>query len=384
MRFEFTTATQVVFGPGTLAEAGRLAKALGRRAALVVGKKPQRAQRLVDELAEARITTTTIAVSHEPTVDDVVSGAAAARRFGAEMVIGMGGGSVMDAAKAISALLTNEDSVFDYIEIVGKGQPLELPAAPWIAIPTTAGTGAEATRNSVLTVPERGLKVSLRSPYLLARLAIIDPELTLDMPAALTASTGMDALSQLIEAYLSTKANPMTDSLCAAGIPRAAHALPVACAQPRELSARTDLALASLWSGMALANAGLGGVHGLASPIGGMFRAPHGAICGALLGPIMGANIRALRSRQPDSPALIRYAEIARWLTRRIDAQAEDGAVWINHLVSTLQLPKLSALKVPVARAAEVVTRAMETNSMKTNPIELSVEEITAALNEAL
>ncbi len=384
MRFEFTTATQVVFGPGTLSEAGRLAKSLGRRAALVVGKKPQRAQRLVEELAEARITTTTIAISHEPSVDDVVSGAAAARRFGAEMVIGMGGGSVMDAAKAISALLTNEDSIFDYLEVVGKGQPLELPAAPWIAIPTTAGTGAEVTRNAVLSVPERGVKVSLRSPYLLARLAIIDPELTFDMPPALTASTGMDALAQLIEAYVSSKANPITDALCVAGIPRAAHALPVACAEVRDLPSRVDLSLASLWSGMALANAGLGAVHGLASPIGGMFRAQHGAICGALLGPIMAANIKALRARRSDSPALVRYSEIARWLTRRIDAQAEDGAAWISHLSQSLLLPKLSALKVPAARAGDIVTRAMEASSMKTNPIELYAEELAAALAEAL
>lgn len=384
MRFEFTTASQIVFGPGTLSEAGRLVKVWGRRAVVVVGKRQQRVQRLLDLLEENRIVTTTVAVVQEPTVDDVVSGAAAARRFGAEMVIGMGGGSVVDAAKAISALLTNEDSIFDYLEVVGKGHPFELPPAPWIAIPTTAGTGSEVTKNAVLRVPERGVKVSLRSPYLLSRLALVDPELTLDMPAALTASTGLDALSQLIEAYTCNRANPTCDALCSAGIPKAAKALPVAVRDPKDLSARVDLSLASLWSGMALANAGLGAVHGLAAPLGGLYRAPHGAICGALLAPVMSANIQALRSRGTDTADLLgRYADVARWLTGRAEATPEEGAAWMKEFAAAMGIPKLSALKIPEAKFADIAAKAVDASSMKANPIALTTEELAQVLAQA-
>lgn len=384
MRFEFSTATQVIFGPGTLSEVGHLAKGWGRRALVVVGRKQQRAQRLLEELEKARIGTTSVVIPREPTVDDVVSGAAAARRYGAEMVIGIGGGSVMDAAKAISALMTNEDPVNEYLEVVGAGHPLELPGAPWMAIPTTAGTGAEVTRNAVLSIPERGIKVSLRSHHLYAKVALIDPELALDMPPALTAATGLDALAQLIESYVSCKANPMTDSLCSAGIPRAAHALPLACKAPGDLPARTDLALASLWSGMALANSGLGVVHGLASPLGGYYRAPHGALCGALLGPSMEVNIRALRAREDGVHALARYTEVARWLTRRIDAQAEDGAAWIKHLVATLEIPRLSTYKVQDAQIPGMVEKALQASSMKGNPVVLSSEEVALIVRDAI
>ena len=383
MRFEFSTATQIVFGPGTVSEAGRLAKAWGRRAVVVVGKRSQRAQRVLELLEENRIVHSTVAVSQEPTVDDVVSGAAAARRFGAEMVIGVGGGSVMDAAKAISALMANEDSVFDYLEVVGKGQPFELPPAPWMAIPTTAGTGAEVTRNAVLRVPERGVKVSLRSPYLLARLALVDPELTLEMPPALTASTGLDAISQLIEAYTSSRANPHTDALCAAGIPKALKALPAAVQDPKALEPRIDLSLAAMWSGMALANAGLGAVHGLAAPLGGQYRAPHGAVCGSLLGPVMAANLKALRSRAADHPALARYAEIARWATGRPDASPEDGAAWFAEFARSLGVPRLSAHKVDPAKFADIAARAAEASSMKANPVALTADELQQVLAAA-
>ncbi len=383
MRFEFSTASQIVFGPGTLAEAGKLAKVWGRRAVVIVGKRPQRAQRVLDLLEENRVVTSTVAVVQEPTVDDVVSGAAAARRFGAEMVIGVGGGSVMDAAKAISALMTNEDSVFDYLEVVGKGQPFELPPAPWMAVPTTSGTGAEVTKNAVLRVPERGVKVSLRSPYLFARVALVDPELTLDMAPALTTSTGLDAISQLIEAYTSSRANPTCDALCAAGISKAVRALPEAVRDPKSLQARIDLSLAGLWSGIALANAGLGAVHGLAAPIGGQYRAAHGAVCGALLAPVMEMNISALRSRGADNPALGRYADVARWVTGHTDATPEDGAAWIRQFVGSLGNPRLSALKITNDKFTEIAAKAAEASSMKANPIALTADELCQVLTNS-
>lgn len=385
MRFEFSTATQIVFGPGTLAEAGKLAKAWGRRALVVTGASPERAKRLLDELAAERIASTTISIPHEPTIDDVVKGAEVARKFNAEMVIAFGGGSVLDAAKALSILLTNEAPIYDYLEVVGKAQPVDLPGAPWMAIPTTAGTGAEVTRNAVLSVPERKLKVSLRSPLLFARIALVDPELALGLPPALTASTGLDALAQLIEAYVCTRSNPLVDALCGAGLPKAALALPIAYIEGSNLEARTELALASLWSGMALTNAGLGAVHGLASPIGGTFSsAPHGAVCGALLAPVMEANIKALSSRRPDSLARGRYTDVARWLTGSEEATAEDGVAWVRKLVSGLKIPGLASYGVGVGDLSELAEKACAASSMKANPIPLEKDELVSLLREAL
>ena len=384
MRFEFATAARIVFGAGTLAEAGQLAGEWGRRATVVTGRNRVRAQRLLAHFAAAGIATEIVTIDHEPSTDDVARGVASARAFRADSVIGFGGGSAIDAAKAIAGLLTNGGAPLDYLEVVGQGRPLARPAAPWMAIPTTAGTGAEVTRNAVLSVPGSGVKVSLRSPHLLARVALVDPELTLDLPPALTASTGLDALTQLLEAYVCNRANPMTDAICAAGIPRAAQALLVACRDGHDLAARTDLALASLWSGFALANAGLGAGHGFAAPVGGLYPAPHGAVCAALLAPVMAANIRALRSRAPQNPALGRYAEIARWLTSRNDASDELGVEWVRSLVATLGIPRLSAYGIARAQVAEIVAPAQQASSMKANPLVLTAEELSTALTEAI
>jgi alcohol dehydrogenase class IV len=253
-----------------------------------------------------------------------------------------------------------------------------------MAIPTTAGTGAEATRNAVLAVPERRVKVSLRSPHLLARIALVDPELTLDLPPAITASTGMDALTQLIEAYVCNRPHAMVDVLCASGIPKAVQALHFVWADPRDLAARTDLAQAALWSGMALANAGLGAVHGFAGPIGGMFPAPHGAVCAALLAPVMEANIAALRARAPSSPVLKRYGEIACWLTGRARTKPEEGVRHIRSLVAKLQISKLSAFGITQENSPEIIAQAQQASSMKANPILLTADELESALKLAV
>ncbi len=381
MRFEFLTANHLVFGPGTLKEAGKHAKEWGRKALVVHGSDPSRAARLISLLNEAHITTREFSITGEPTVEAVVIGAGMARDWGADMVIGIGGGSVIDAAKAIAGLMRNEDPVEDYLEVVGKGLPLELPAAPWIAIPTTAGTGAEATKNAVLTVPSRNLKVSLRSPHLLAPLAIIDPELALGTPPAVTAATGMDALCQLIEAYVCTRANPMTDALCAAGIPKAALALPAAYADPHALAPRCVMALGALWSGMALANAGLGAVHGFASPLGGLLGAPHGALCGTLLAPVTAANIAALRARGQDCS---RFDQLARWLTGDALAKADQASEFLAALSHTLALPGLASLGLTEALIPDVCERALQASSMKANPVALTADELAAILRSAL
>ncbi len=384
MRFEFATATQIVFGAGVLREAGRLVRPWGRRVLVVTGGSSFRAQGLLKILTEAEIEAVTFPVSEEPSVATVLAGLAVARSFGAELVIGFGGGSVIDTAKAVAGLFTNLGEPLDYLEVVGAGRPLAQPALPWMAIPTTAGTGAEVTRNAVLAVPERGVKVSLRSPHLLARIALVDPELTLDLPPAIMAATGMDALTQLLEAYVCNRANPMTDALCREGLPRVAKALPVSWASPRDGTARGDLSLGALWSGMALANAGLGAVHGLAGPIGGLFSAPHGAVCASLLAPVMAANIAALRASAPESVALRRYGEIAGWLTGGVDAAPEAAVHAVEALVATLRIPKLSAFGVMADRGAKIVVQAQQASSMKGNPVVLTAEELAQVVVRSL
>ncbi len=272
MKFDFASPTRIVFGPGTLGQAAELVRPHGRHALVVTGRRPDRAAGLVQTLSDAGLRTEVLSVDGEPTLADVKRGAAAARQRGCDCVIGFGGGSALDAAKAIAALTTNPGDLLDYLEVIGKGQPLEQAPLPFIAIPTTAGTGSEVTRNAVLGSPEHRVKVSLRSPRMLAKVAIVDPELTLGLPAELTASTGMDALTQCIEAYVSCKANPLTDVFCGDGIRRAARSLRTVFRDGHDLAARADMALASLFSGIALANAGLGAVHGFAGPMGGCFR----------------------------------------------------------------------------------------------------------------
>ena len=384
MRFEFATAQRIVFGPGTVNEAGRLAAELGRHALVVTGADAGRAASLLQRLREAGVSAVVSSVAGEPELDTVRRGAALARREHCDVVVSMGGGSVLDAGKAIAAMMTNEGDLLDYIEIIGRGQTLARRSAPFLAIPTTAGTGSEVTRNAVLASPEQRVKVSLRSPFLLPSIALVDPELSRDLPPALTASTGLDALTQLIEPYVCARANPMTDAICEEGMPRAARSLRAAVANGRDASAREDMALASLFGGMALANAGLGAVHGLAGPIGGMFPAPHGAVCAALLPRVMRANLRALRLRQPDSPALARYQAVARLLTGQPQAGADDGVEWVRALVADLSISGLGRYGIKKENIAELVAKAAQASSMKANPILLTPNELAALLEEAL
>jgi alcohol dehydrogenase class IV len=301
-----------------------------------------------------------------------------------DFVLCIGGGSVSDAGKAIAAMMTNEGKLLDYLEIIGRGQALQKRSAAFIAIPTTAGTGAEVTRNAVLASPEHQVKVSLRSPLMLPRVAIVDPELTYDLPPALTATTGLDALTQLIEPYVCQRANPMTDGFCVEGIPRAARSLREAVFNGQNKSAREDMAVASLLGGLALANAGLGAVHGFAGPIGGMFPAPHGAVCAVLLPHVMAANLQALRERDAKNPALSRYAKVAALLTGKPDAPADAGVEWVHKLVADLPIPKLGTYGIREEHIPDIVVKAANASSMKANPIVLTPDELTQTLRQAL
>jgi alcohol dehydrogenase class IV len=384
MRFEFATAQRILFGPQTVHEAGRVAADLGRHALVTAGRDSRRAAPLLQGLQESGVGATVYAIAGEPDLETIRRGAALARREGCDLVVGFGGGSALDAGKAIAAMMANEGDLLDYIEIIGRGRALAKPSAPFLAIPTTAGTGSEVTRNAVLASPEHRVKVSLRSPFLLPSVALVDPELTRDLPPALTASTGLDALTQLIEPYTCLRANPVTDSLCEEGMRRAARSLRPAFANGRDDAARQDMALASLFGGLALANAGLGAVHGLAGPIGGMFPAPHGAVCAALLPGVMRANLRALRLRQPGSPALARYQTVARLLTGNPQAGADEGVDWVRSLVSDLQISGLGRYGVKKENAAELAAKAAQASSMKANPIVLTPAELSAVLEQAL
>lgn len=385
MPFEFATATRIVFGRGALATIGSAAAELGHRALVVTGASAAAARRVepaVARLHEAGVHTERFAIAGEPTIEDVEGGVATAHDAGCDLVVGFGGGSAIDAAKAIAALLANGGAPLDYLEVIGDGRPLRRPSVPWIAVPTTAGTGAEVTRNAVLAAPERQVKASLRSPLMLARLAVVDPALTVGLPPAITAATGLDALTQLLEAYVSCRSSPLVDPLCLDGIARVSRSLRRAWSAD-EPAARDDMALASLFGGLALANAGLGAVHGIAAPLGGMCKAPHGQVCAALLAPVMAVNLRALRERGPDGP-IDRYQTVARILTANPNATPDDGVVWVETLVAELGIPRLRAHGLREVDVDLLVEKAGAASSMKANPLPLTRDELRAIVAAAL
>jgi len=384
VRFEFATATRILFGPGTLAELGSTVAGLGRRALLVRGRTVERAAPARAGLAAAGVEVVDFAVTAEPTVADVRRGSAAGRDQAVSVVVACGGGSAIDTGKAIAALLGNGGDPLDYLEVVGAGRPLERPSLPFVAVPTTAGTGSEVTRNAVLASPEHRVKASLRSPHMLARAAIVDPDLLLGLPPQVTAASGLDAFAQLLEPFVSGRANPLVDALCREGLLRSARSLRRAFAGDEAEPVRVDLALASLFGGLALANAGLGAVHGFAAPVGGMFDAPHGAACAALLAAAVRVNARALVERQPDSPALQRYREAAAIVTGRPGAFVDELVRWIETLVGSLQVPGLGHWGASAADVPALVARARGASSMKGNPIVLTEDELTEIATASL
>jgi alcohol dehydrogenase class IV len=339
---------------------------------------------LADELRTSSLSLSFFAVAGEPTLEMIRRGADLARTNGCDLVVSLGGGSAIDTGKAIAVLLANGGELLDYLEVIGAGNPLRLPSVPFIAIPTTAGTGSEVTRNAVLSSPEHHVKASLRSPLMLPRLAVVDPELTLDLPPAVTARTGLDALTQLIEAYVSVRANPMTDGLCREGIDRASRSLRRAYHDGHNVEARSDMALASLLSGLALANAGLGIIHGFAGPIGGMFPAPHGAICAALLPHGMRVNLQVLRESAPGSETLRRFDEVATMLTGRPIARADDGVDWVHGICEELSIPSLRSYGIASEHIPVLVERASRASSTKGNPVQLSGAQMRDVLIQAL
>jgi len=382
--FQFATAGEIHFGRGTVGRSGVLASKWGRRAFVVTGRDSRRAAPLVASLETSGVESILFGVRGEPNLLQISEGVREARRSAADLVVGFGGGSAIDAAKAIAGLLTNPGELTDYLEVVGEGKALKHPAMPWIAVPTTAGTGAEVTRNAVLSVPERALKVSLRSPHLFARVAIVDPELTRGLPGEVAAATAMDALTQLIESYLSLRANPLTDALCESGIPRALRAIDALASGNLSDNARAELSWAALASGMALTNSGLGAVHGLAGPIGGGSEARHGSICAVLLSPVLAQNAAALRARLPDSPTLGRLDRVASWITGSASSSPDEAAERIRTLVSRLGIRTLGGQGVKESDLRRYAEAGLNASSMKGNPVRLTVEELIDVMQRSL
>jgi alcohol dehydrogenase class IV len=380
--FEFFGVARIVFGRGKIAAAAEIAATLGR-APLVIHNSDALIERLIDLLTKSNLSPAVLRQRGEPTVAHIDAALAEARRANSDCVIGLGGGSAIDAAKAIAGLMTNGGSAIDYMEIVGKGKKISRPAAPWMAIPTTAGTGAEVTRNAVIGLPEKQFKASIRSEHLLARVALIDPELGITVSPPVTASSGMDALCQLIESFTSTGASPITDALALSGISLAAKNLLTAYRDGKNLDAREAMALAALLSGQTLASAGLGAVHGFAAALGANFPIPHGTICAALLPPVIAANVEALRAlpSQQGGEALNRYAEIGRRLA--IGGGVDTCASFTRDLVRDLAIPPLSQYGLTPQHIPEMVALARKTSSMRFNPVVLTDEALSKALSTA-
>ncbi len=393
--FEFATAARIVAGAGRAAELPGVLAGLGSRVLVCTGADPARHDGLLAGLARpAQV----FPVAGEPTVEMARDAVAAAREHGADVVAAIGGGSVIDTGKAVAMLLGNGGDPLDYLEVVGAGQKIIQPALPFVAVPTTAGTGAEVTANAVLAVPEHRLKASLRSPMMIPRVALVDPELTVSCPPPVTAASGLDALTQCLEPFVSVRANPLTDGLAREGLRRAGSGLRAAYADGGDLAARADMSVCALLGGMALANAKLGAVHGLAGVIGGTANVPHGLACAALLAPVIEANVRALQAQgtgpaggQGTGPAggrgpdvLDRYAEAARLLTGTPAASIADGLAWIRETLVLLAVPGLAAFGFGAGHADEVAAKALTSSSMQGNPVTLSHDDLKAILLQAL
>lgn len=379
--FAFATATEILFGRGQADHAASRIAAMGARVFLIRGKNPERSRKLIRELAALGCVVSEFPVSREPELSLIEMAVERAREAAADVVVAIGGGAVIDAGKAVAALIPATRPAMAHLEVVGQGLPLDHAPLPFVALPTTAGTGAEVTRNAVIGVPEHRRKVSLRDPRMLPRLAIVDPAMTDHCPRAVTLASGLDAVTQVIEPFVCTPANPLTDALCQDAIVRGLSAIH-RLMQGEDAAARDEMAWVSLCGGLALANAGLGAVHGLAGPLGGLTTAPHGAICGVLLPHVLQANRRAAT----DSVLIGRLDRVAGWINAEFGAQGDDMRGATERLAAWSRdagLATLTELGVD-GNAIELAARAAATSSsMKANPAALSAPQLVAIMQRA-
>lgn len=379
--FAFATATEIQFGRGQAKNAVKRVAGLGHHVLLIHGRHAVRSEWLSAALAGQGCTVTIFAVPTEPDLDLIEQGVAIARHAGAQVVVALGGGAVIDAGKAIAALAPATQGIMAHLEVVGQGLPLDHAPLPFVAMPTTAGTGAEVTRNAVITVPEHRRKVSLRDARTLPTLAIVDPALTDAAPRDVTLASGLDAITQVIEPFVCTRANLLTDALCRNAIPRGLTAL-IGLMQDEDPDARDDMAWVSLCGGLALANAGLGAVHGLAGPLGGLTGAPHGAICGVLLPHALIAN----RDKVSDPVLAERLDQVGRWIGAAFgqpQASVAQAAEMLATWSRAAGLPSLTALGIDRAAQQAAATAAASSSSMKANPAKLDAVDLMKLMEAA-
>jgi alcohol dehydrogenase class IV len=384
MKFEFMTASRIIVERGGLKQVGKLAKSFGQRVLLVGRLASDDTKKAIEFLNHEGCIVTPVNVKGEPSVDSINEILDLSRKNQCEVVVAIGGGSVLDSGKTIAALMTNTNDIMDYLEVIGNGVPVSKKSLPFIAVPTTSGTGAEATKNATILSAAHKVKVSIRSPYMLPDVVLLDPQLTVSVPKDVTASTGLDALTQVLEPYVSKMANPITDAFAKEGLARAARSLKKAYDQGDDIDAREDMAIASLFGGISLANAKLGAVHGFAGVLGGMFPIPHGVVCARLLPFVTRKNIEVLNARDPQNPAVKRYEDVAKLLTGNPNAKALDGVAWLEELCKHLDVAPLSHFGVKEEFFEEIINKSMNASSMKGNPIDLTFDELKDILLQAL
>lgn len=389
MEFTLLPTPQIFFGSKQFHKVGTLVKELGSRLFVVASgsalSSPETREVLTVSITKQDLEFETYLIKGEPTIETVDFGVQKAKEFKADVIIGLGGGSTIDSCKAIAGLFTNGGSARDYLEVIGKGAIISKPSLPIIAIPTTAGTGSEVTKNTVIRAEEEKFKASIRSPLLIPKIAIIDPRLMLSVPPLITATCGMDALTQLIEAYTSNKSQPLTDAWALLGVKKASRSLLTCYRNGESLEAREEMALASLLSGICLANAGLGAVHGFASPMGGL-NIPHGVICAALLASTIEANIKQLRAIDPDNNTLLKYAKLGETVSEKLFPTLDEAHKalidYLRNLTRELNIPTFSKYGLTDSDIPTIVNKAKKSSSMRYNPINLKEEVLSEILRQ--
>ncbi|MEX1215987.1 iron-containing alcohol dehydrogenase [Saccharospirillum sp.] len=376
--FNLLTPQEIMFGRGQVAQLNHRAKKLGTRTLIVHGRSPARLESVFQSLTDLEVVQT-LSIGKEPDLQTLIAAVNEGKSLGIEVVLGIGGGSVMDSAKVLAAMLPSDTDLISHLEVVGQGLPLSARRLPLILVPTTSGTGAEVTRNAVIDVPDAQRKVSLRDAQLLPDLALIDPALTDQCPRLVTLHSGLDAITQVIEPYVSSRSTVFTDLLCVEAIPKGLRALRQLMKAESE-EARDDLAQVSLFGGLALANSGLGVVHGIAGPLGGLCGAPHGAICGALLP----AGIAANRNTVGNAETRARLDRVIGWIAEVFETSPDQALPVFRQWIADNGLPGLAALGVTEEHITQTAHTAASSSSMKANPVVLPTESIEAIMRESL
>ncbi len=378
--FQFMTATRIIFGENTYLSSLSLLSQFGYSVLLVTGKELSRAQPVIDYLQQQKMRYQHIVIRCEPNITMVEEAAVAARKFKPDLVVAVGGGSAVDMGKALSAMIPNHGSVYDYVEVVGRCVPLKTKPIPFIAIPSLAGSGAEVTRKAVLKSGQDRVKVSLRSAELLPDVAIVDPCLTYGMSSLLAGRGAMEAFVHLMEAYVCSAPNPLTDMVCEQGLTKLSRAILPACLDD-DKRARGDLSFSAMLGGMAVSNAKQGAAHGLAAALGGKLEAPHSMITSRLAPHVMGENIIAAR-RKGREDILQRYRRIAYCLTGKEQQYEESCVTWSQEILDRLQLPKLDAFGVCHTSFEQVADDALKSVSIRGNPLPLTKDRLVHILQQ--